>query len=195
MTTPTDDFYCKEWHNVGYRCPEGQCDACKKDDNMNTTPTPEEMQKFKAWCATQPDPELLIYFTDDDWLEVYHTCEAYHQHRLNEVEPYNETPGNAELRRKVAALQGQLSEAMDAIKQLAKNYEQQAAYSKEAKETYLGLYRKEVNDLKQQLTEANAEIERLKGKLEPFINTQSMYDNKGRCKKCGGIYCNSDSHK
>lgn len=27
-------FYCAEWDNVGYVCEDGQCDKCKRAENM-----------------------------------------------------------------------------------------------------------------------------------------------------------------
>lgn len=29
-----EDFFCNEKYNVGYTCPEGQCDRCKKADQL-----------------------------------------------------------------------------------------------------------------------------------------------------------------
>jgi len=131
-----------------------------------TTPTHEQLQSRKEWIAARTGVHVdLINDADCE------NFEAYYQYRLNEVEPYNETPGNAELRRKVAALQ-------QAVRQSA---------------TVNELLLKGKDSLQQQLTEANAEIDRLTyegikewncptcGKCESFQVVHRHIKCKGGC--------------
>jgi len=134
-----------------------------------TTPTTEQ-PSFKEWFHGHNKPK---YFDPNYLPHLEELCEAYANHKLMkvEVDPYSEykfieaeddTPAHFivpeshlnDLLRKVAALQECLTMQHDII---AKKDKMQSALQKELDDCY-----KNYDNIKQQLTEANAEIERLK---------------------------------
>ena len=176
---------------------------------MTRTPTPED-PSFKEWLhktyksnVQEFNPNFLPHLED--------LCEAYAHHKMMKVDgelisqlttyqqwrrgedesiPQPEPKFLGEVidntiieLRKVAALQELVESSMKEVH----------------KHTRLTLeFKDKVVELQQQLTEANAEIERLKGELSQvvtiYLNRPSSSE-RGLCRICGGTDCDSDSHK
>ena len=154
---------------------------------MTHTPTPEQLQEFKDWLhktyksnVQEFNPNFLPHLED--------LCEAYAHHKLMkksslmdelnkeaflEFVKEGEDDSIAVMQipesiydditdelRKVAALQECLTMQQDII---AKKDKMQSALQKELDDCY-----KNYDNIKQQLTEANAEIERLKGIVDAY---------------------------
>lgn len=176
MNTPTPDnnFYCKEWNNVGFICEE-QCDSCKchdKPTHEEMTPTPEQLEK-KCFAEFHEQYDKLFEKDYMDYRELEKLCTAYANHVLTNHEGFQ---SNAELKRKLAAFHEQL-ELANLSKELATGYAND-----------LRRKAKVIDDLQQQLTEARKEIEGLKAKtpIECDHNWYSsvLFEGKRVCSKC-----------
>jgi uncharacterized small protein (DUF1192 family) len=171
---------------------------------MTTNPTPEELQKFKDFFVDyvkrnlsesqdRTEDEIIGVIKLEESLQMF---EAYHQHRLIEVEPFSPSADNAELRRKVAALQEMVKKLQEEekdtpmISTLKKHlktvsreeFEKDWAEVKSmnlqgptVSEMTKDMFIYSVEQLQQQLAAANAEIDRLK------FNGSKEFD----CPKCG----------
>lgn len=151
---------------------------------MNT-PTPEQLQEFKDFCnkySSSIEPDNT--FDAEEMVVLYDMFTAYANHVLTKHEGFQ---SNAELKRKLAALQEQNTNLLGKLA----TTEQNLAISQEKVDYWVehwNLRDVEATNLQQQLTDARKEIEGLKAKLpiECDHNWVSSVAYKGArvCSKC-----------
>ena len=144
-------------------------------------PTPEQLNEFKEWFKLSWKLEGDFWYNDDEWIRLYNDHEAYHQHRLMEVEvdapqlkshrssmgetgDYN-VSYSLELNKNLFLVLSSDDEddANIADEFLAKPYRKVAALQDMVKDlsTVLDLQKKDYYATIDQLAAANAEIKRL----------------------------------
>jgi len=168
-----------------------------------TTPTPEQLQEFKDFYVelyTKKDgaekAKQLLRYADEWWIMAYNNNAAYAHHKLMKQETYlieklEEAMASYDFPKREKDL---LYFATQGLRKVAALQELVESSMKEVhKHTRLTLeFKDKVVELQQQLTEANAEIERLTsegikewdcptcGKCESFQVVQRHI----KCKKC-----------
>lgn len=116
-----DNFYCKEWYSVGYRCEEGQCLKCAKAEEMPEQPQADDVdEKYlrlaKAYKRRKKELQSLKQ-ANSELVEAYKEYIKLLVFELNEVTPIAYVHGWRTSREK----SGQ--EAREKIEQLLSKHE------------------------------------------------------------------------